>query len=77
MKAKWNLLLAVWLLWSYDPGQAPVVFEVWHSMDLVNWSKVAETLDTKLQVAPLLQAEFFKVRARDLNTGLESDWAIK
>lgn len=71
-----NWLVPIWLLWTYTSGK-PVVFEIWHSTDLINWTELTETADTKLQLAPRLQSEFFKVRARDTATGLTSDWATQ
>jgi hypothetical protein len=68
-----RLLLPLFLAWNYAVN-SNIVFEVWHSSDLVNWSELAETQNTSITVGGQPQ-EFFRVRARDLKTGLTSDWA--
>ena len=60
--------------WEHAGG-SNIVFEVWHSTDLRNWRHLTNTAETFLPVKYDKPQEFFKVRVRDTNTGLVSDWA--
>ena len=64
------------LSWSYTPDPAdPVVFELWASPDLANWTYVGDTPDTSIQVQGEGERGFWRVRSRSIATGLESEWA--
>jgi hypothetical protein len=58
--------------WEGYPGEV-ATFEVWSSLDLVNWSLATNTTE-KAALFPEKPMEFYKVRARD-DLGQVSDWA--
>lgn len=66
------------LAWDYPYDRSHVVFEVWRtqSIQVLNWTLVAVTPDLIYSFDPdLAPAGFFRVRARDTETGLVSEWA--
>ena len=67
------VLISLMLLWNYG-DTTNIVFEIWQSTDLVNWNQVDEVTQTQWQIPPGQQQQFFKVRARNTISGLESFW---
>lgn len=60
--------------WTWDglPGEE-VTFEVWASVDLVQW-QLATNTTARIALFPQKQMEFYRVRSRDA-LGSVSDWA--
>lgn len=66
----------VWLYWTCPSNALPSYqYEVWHSVNLrlTNWTKLITVATNQIPVGGQ-QAEFFKVRTVDTNTGKCSDW---
>ena len=66
------------LEWSYPTNELTnIVFEVWHSPDPggTNWQLLAIAPSTNFPLMPTGQADFFKVRASNVVSGMTSDWA--
>lgn len=60
--------------WDYDPLLPGMIFEVWSSTNLVSWVLATNTTE-KIALFPVKTMEFYRVRARDPDTGNVSDWA--
>lgn len=61
--------------WDYTNQTPNLIFEVWATTNLMEaFQLVLETTNTRA-LFPVKQQEFYKVRTKDLNTSLVSDWA--
>jgi hypothetical protein len=66
----------IFLQWSYPSSATNIVFEVWRSdPGLTNWQLDQVVAATNAPIDPTNRAAFYRVRARDVCTGLLSDWA--
>jgi hypothetical protein len=67
------------VVWDYPYPRTNVLFEVWWSDTLASesdWQLIALTAGTRFNFeSSRYQAKFFRVRARDTQTGLVSAWA--
>jgi hypothetical protein len=66
---------ALELQWDYPTDHSKLVFEVWGSCDLVEWEHDGDTADLSWPIDTAAPMRFFKVRARDTETGLVSEWS--
>lgn len=66
------------LVWEYPNWNSNIVFEVWNhdSLDpLAQWQLLAVTNCCGMPIDSTSPHNFYIVRARDMSTGLVSDWA--
>jgi hypothetical protein len=73
-----------YLTWDYPPLQLPVanlVFDIYHTsnpaLGLAGFTLWKTVTAPPVAIPPGQSAEFFICRARDLETGLVSDWNTK
>ena len=54
-----------------------IIVELWHSIDLINWTikDVVPSSQTNYFTPCNLDQEYFKIRNRELTTGLASVWS--
>jgi hypothetical protein len=54
---------AVTLIWEYDVKQLDktAAFEIWHSIDNIDWQPIAGTKDTSIVIKVERRMQFFKV----------------
>jgi len=71
------IVLALLLLqWDYPGDRSRIVFEVWRSAtpDMAGAALVATTPETNYHIDTSAPQGFFRVRSKDLDSGLVSDW---